>query len=88
MVRVHDVKSMKAVVEVADEIAKARFEPRLPSLAPRAVVCSALDHGNFADRRAAHGARLSLASVGLVLKLKPAASPGHRRNLKSTIRRA
>jgi dihydropteroate synthase len=26
MVRVHDVKSMKAVVEVADEIAKARFE--------------------------------------------------------------
>ncbi len=26
MVRVHDVKSMKAVVEVADEIAKARFD--------------------------------------------------------------
>ena len=26
MVRVHDVKAMKAVVEVADEIAKARFD--------------------------------------------------------------
>ena len=45
MVRVHDVKAMKAVVEVADEIAQGALRtPRLPSLAPRAIVGPALDH--------------------------------------------
>ena len=36
-------------------------------------MCSALDHGNFADGRPACGARLAFAAVGLMLKLKPAA---------------